>query len=479
MFQRQFNLPVKGIRIRSVWQSGGPLNSISSSRATAVSASPVSPRSGSDAARSADARTAGGCIDGLIDRKERGGAQASDGTLIAVPRRVVAIVACPGQVVKVTIGAKEAGYGSAYAYVDCPSVHCESLVGRLYCPNPPEAPGGAPPTGEAPVLEQPAAATTESSQACVVVLPDFSVVDCNAVRSPNYAVLRDTACVPIITFDGHAAAVTATDNNLVAGWSFGVNFDAMSSDAPLGCLHLYHLDDGTKIREMVAVDQGGILVDTCTVNQPLTIANGEAQFCGSGSVTCELRLSDWFTDSTVTALVKGSDYALQNPLVDTTADISGLAVIGDVAPYPDLTLVAREHWNSPSPGTPRVCLQTLTGRFFNYTPDSDSTPQHALTLYMVEQGTTLTFEQNCLSQAAWDPGIDWNTTYSTLAIQSSGVNRHYENRYTLAGSTQPTESCDLAVSNDIEFWIGPGVLTIGALNDGEPKPAPPALSTAF
>ena len=341
------------------------------------------------------------------------------------------------------------------------------LLAGCIAPVTPEAPEDTPIPGEEPAKEQPAATHRTLTTSCVVVLPNLRVVACDEAIPPVTHAERDTACMSIVPFEGRMAAVIASNNGLVAGWSFGVNFDAARDGRPLGCLRIYHLSEelssaGMLVPVMEPVDQGGIVVDTCTVDPTAAVVStaGEARICGSGSVTCALALGAWFLDPKVGDLVNGSDYAMQDPTA--AGDIAGLTADGDMAPYPDLTLVARTRWTSSNSGDPECTLTSAVQPLFNFTPDGESAPQHALTLYAVEQGTSLTFEPECANNPAWLPEDQWNTTYSTLIQEPTGVFREYGNADSATGGWTST-ACNVATPPDVTFWLGPGTLTIGAL----------------
>lgn len=130
---------------------------------------------------------------------------------------------------------------------------------------------------------------------------------------------------------------------------------------------------------------------------------------------------------------------------------------GDLAPYPSLTLVARTRWASPEEVDSSCRLTPNDQPLFNFTPAGKSEPQHALTLFPLQAESALTFGPGC-PETHWFVNDEWNTTYTTLYTNSTGIVRRYENLL----SATPSGACDAPATN-IHFWLGPGILTIGEL----------------
>ena len=93
----------------------------------------------------------------------------------------------------------------------------------------------APTPEEAEEGEPPIVDTSVESEFCIYddQAGKLVVRDCNSPADMPDTAKRDDACADIVPFDGEEAFAAVAD--LPIGWTFGVNFDAISSaDAPFG-----------------------------------------------------------------------------------------------------------------------------------------------------------------------------------------------------------------------------------------------------
>lgn len=338
----------------------------------------------------------------------------------------------------------------------------------------PAAPASAPGGAEAPAAEGGGEAAAAEAEAAMPENPSdasgfcifdtgsgFLLIsnlsgDCGSTANIPSIADRDQACEDIVPFDGSAAYDAVTDRPI--GWTFGVNFDVLSSAGnPLGCLHVYERDDANGT--YVPVDNGGIVVDTCTIDtspstgMTPTIGGGTASFCQAGLVRCEMAVGRWIEDSTLQAYLLGSPQALPT----LAQELANFAPGGDVMhKYPTFTLVADAAW--PDDACPLDAEQELP--VVRYVPEGGSGPTYAIDLYTPGDRVVTIPDATCSAEQIeidTQAGLRVWRDHSESA-ESSDPYALY--KYQLDGG--PIEACTVSGPLDpVSLWVGIATLYIG------------------
>lgn len=323
----------------------------------------------------------------------------------------------------------------------------------------------APPPEEAEEGEPPIVDTSVESEFCIDddQAGKLVVRDCNSPADMPDTAKRDDACADIVPFDGEEAFAAVAD--LPIGWTFGVNFDAISSaDAPFGCLRIYQRDPNAASGNgaYVAVDGGGIVVDTCTVAAapsagPLPVfGGGTASFCRAGVVTCTLAIGPWINDPRV------QQYVLANAPASAPSSLAGelmaFAPPGqELHTYVDFSMVADVAWPEDS----CVLDEEQPLPIVRYIPDTGMGSTYELDLAS-KGGNAITVPNvlTCSPSATWDAPPEgmrlWRFHDATaltapehplFVYQAQGGQAGY---CTVTGPLAP-----------VELWVGNSTLMIG------------------
>jgi hypothetical protein len=262
---------------------------------------------------------------------------------------------------------------------------------------------------------------------------------------------RDAACADIVPFDGKVAAERARPEDTF-GWTLGVNFDVLNGiGAPVGCLHLYSRNGDI----FVPMDHGGILVDTCAVNednQSPTIANGEAMFKGRGDISCAVDLAAWFNDPALHAYVAqpGQIQMSQSEAVMTYYSFALVASVGFVAVPCD-----------PTASSPTCPLPLI-----HYQPVGIDLPQPTLDAAAVGSDFTFSADVCGLTPIRWTTSPGWHFLWYDLLAHSSDHALQQIYRWPGALGSARATCMSPQLAEPVDLWVQEATLFIGARPDG-------------
>lgn len=176
--------------------------------------------------------------------------------------------------------------------------------------------------------------------------------------SPYDVTVRDIACTPIFPFS-ETDVIARSHPSEPLLWTFGINFDVLSpAHNPLGCLRLYQRDDSSGTVQVVPIDGGGILVDTCNVvngDPSLVLKNdGFATFSNGEYIECEMDLRGWVASLSTTQI-------FTSPVLPNTPEILSSFALSEVHAYQNFTMMVKLQIDTPpTGGDPRIPIMSYS-----------------------------------------------------------------------------------------------------------------------
>ena len=249
-------------------------------------------------------------------------------------------------------------------------------------------------------------------------------------------------------------------------WTFQVNFDATSDwtadGRPLGCLRLYKRNDDVKVYQ--AIDDGGIVVDTCRVSDPSVVldpSKGIATLDGTGYVTCTMRLESWVTSLVSTEKFSPTHVSLLTSFVPTETL--------HVHEYPTFTMIVSTTLTQ-IPNGEEVQLVAVNP-LIHYGPSDAAQNAVNLSVHVIDNGGVTFPDETCHPEGVCQ-SVDitasaiWWYDYRAYEVEQPPylVYRFQDN----SGMSRPWRAPDdmvppapVAGEGALPFWIGDATLYIG------------------